>query len=274
MVWKGPAALKVLTTATLLLLLDAVPLRPYQGHVVTGSSIESAVSEAHLSKKRALLRRDAERRNRVLPASTIQLQPVSKSSAKSSSVSNQQFSVAPAGLACASTDLAARTPAEWASNIEGSEWRLRNLVPCRSDGNASFWDLSEVSFYADDDCNGDPIPQANIRSSGTSNNWANPNAAFDNDLSTLWQGKADGDGKTGVWLWASLSHQSPVRCVKFWQCSCIYSAQMVVLERQYFQTWLPVAVTQAMTWGNWTTMKVTEPKRSNNIIVYPGTEMK
>jgi hypothetical protein len=136
----------------------------------------------------------------------------------------------------------------------GYNWRVRSVLPCRSGKNGTVWNIHELKFYSDD-CSTQHDPDV-VHSSGVTNIHNHEYSAIDGDTSTAWQGKADGDGISGVWFWAHFHEPVAIGCVKLWQCNCIYSTQAILLERQHYLDWVPVGSAVSIAWGEWSTIKL------------------
>jgi hypothetical protein len=143
-----------------------------------------------------------------------------------------------------------------------SHWlRLRLHEPCKVEaGQASEWDMSEVSFYREM-CDGmattaTPIYVNRSWSSGEAATSLNKQLALDGDSNSKWRGVEDEGGL--VWIAVSFAAPEIVRCVKFVQCNCLRSARWAALEynKDYNDLWTPVGVAASVVWGETSRIQV------------------
>jgi len=150
------------------------------------------------------------------------------------------------------------------ANQSSHSWRIRLQQPCKSGGGShknpieyKQWDVYEIQLYSES-CEKAEKPLVPLQSHGSGDTRVglNPELAFDQDQETYWRGVADEGDE--IWISATFSESTAVRCVKFMQCDCERSARAVTLEidEDSKAYWVPLSTTPKVTWGEWSELEV------------------
>jgi len=89
----------------------------------------------------------------------------------------------------------------------------------------NIWDVSDLSFYPNNNCSGTKLQTQGTITESNHNSCCPPERAFDNSDSTLWGGRNSGGN---FWIGMSFTTAQPIKCVSFLDGKGHYAKQVTV----------------------------------------------